>query len=415
MEQAAVAIVGGGASGLAAAIAAARMGAGPVVVLEKQDRVGKKLLATGNGRCNLENRDADAAWHYHTADGKTLRRMLENIPSAEVLRFFEKGGLLWSEGAEGRVYPSGNQAAIVLDTLRLEALGRGVQELCGFAVESIRPAKGGWLLEGGGKSLLARRVVLACGGMAAPKLGGGEDGYRLVRQLGHTVTKLYPCLAALRCKADGLAALKGVRAVCGVRLLAKGKELASEIGEVQFTDYGLSGIPAMQLSSRLPAGGCEAEVDFFPSLDLSRLTAMLHQRRKSGLYPTLESLLTGLLHKKLAVYLLKTANIGALGNSLSRLRPADIDALADLLKGWRLPVTGTAGGWDGAQVTGGGVPLAEVEPDSFASRCAKGVYLTGELLDAVGDCGGFNLHWAFGSGIAAGRAAAQSLTKPGRV
>ena len=115
------------------------------------------------------------------------------------------------------------------------------------------------------------------------------------------------------------------------------------------------------------------------------------------------------------MYLLKAANIGPLGLPPSRLRPADIDALAGLLKGWRLPVTGTAGGWDGAQVTGGGVPLAEVEPDSFASRCAKGVYLTGELLDAVGDCGGFNLHWAFGSGIAAGRAAAQSLTKPGRV
>ena len=411
MEQAAVAIVGGGASGLAAAIAAVRMGAGPVVVLEKQDRVGKKLLATGNGRCNLENRDADAACHYHTEDRKNLRRMLENIPSAEVLRFFEKGGLLWSEGAEGRVYPSGNQAAIVLDTLRLEAQSRGVQERCGFAVNRIRQTKGGWLLESSENSLLACRVVLACGGMAAPKLGGGEDGYHLAQQLGHSITKLYPCLAALRCKAEGMTALKGVRAVCGVHLLAKGKELACEIGEVQFTDYGLSGIPAMQLSSRLPAGGCEARVDFFPALGLPCLTAMLHQRRKSGLYPTLESLLTGLLHKKLAVHLVKTANIGALNSSPSRLRPTDIDVLAELLKGWRLPVSGTAGGWDGAQVTGGGVPLAEVEPDSFASRCASGVYLTGEMLDAVGDCGGFNLHWAFGSGMAAGRAAAQSLTK----
>lgn len=399
-----VAVVGGGASGLAAAICAAEAGADRVVLLERQDRVGRKLLATGNGRCNLGHVQVEPQ-DYLTGDPRTLQAMLRDLPAQRVLDFFRLLGLLLRQ-EEGRVYPFSNQAAAVLDLLRLQAAARGVEECCSFDVTSIQPQKGGFSIQSAqGQRLFAHRLVLACGGMAAPKLGGGEGGYQLARQLGHSVTPLYPCLTGVSCRAEGLAAVKGVRAECAVTLrVARGRAERRQ-GEVQFNEYGLSGFPVMQLSGLAAKAGKGAvlELDLLPMVPLEELVSLLHRRRKSGAYPVLEQLLTGLIHKKLAAYHLR--RLGSLSRPVAGLRPEEIAQLAQSLKSWTLPVSGVQG-WDAAQVTGGGVPLGEVQPGSFASRLQPGLYLTGELLDAAGDCGGFNLHWAFGSGILAGQSAA---------
>lgn len=406
--QAAIAIIGGGASGLAAAVSAARAGAGPVLVLEKQDRVGRKLLATGNGRCNLENTGAGPV-HYRTSAPEILARALEGMPPRQVLDFFAQCGLLCTEQQEGRIYPSCGQASMVLDVLRHQAAVYGVKEHCGFEVTGLERKAGGFQISArDGRCIRAKKIILAAGGLAAPKLGGSEGGYALAKGLGHTVLPLYACLAPLRAKAEGLAGLKGIRAVCGVSLRKKGRVLARERGEVQFADYGLSGIPVMQLAGaaagRRP-GEAELQLDFFPDHSTQELENMLHRRRKSGQYPVLECFLLGLLHKKLAVVLLRAAGLWPLSRPVASLTGEEISRLAAQLKGWSAQLEGPLG-WDQAQATGGGVALEEINPVTFESRRCPGVYLTGELLDAAGDCGGFNLHWAFGSGLRAGQAAA---------
>lgn len=403
-----IAAVGGGASGLAAAISAAQYSGEDtkIVVLERLDRVGKKLLATGNGRCNLENIAAENPSYYFTQNTKALSNMLQQISVQDVLQFFKGCGLLYRQEEEGRIYPSCNQAAVVLDLLRINAQAKGVEEWCNWEVDKIHPQKKGFLLlSSEGESLFAQKVILACGGMAAPKLGGSQKGYELAKALGHTVLPVYPCLTGLCCKGEQFATLKGVRAECGVSLWQGKKQIVSLEGEVQFNEYGVSGYPIMQFSGHWnPKAKMELCFDLVPQLQQHQLESILHQRRKNKMFGQ-ESFLLGLVHKKLATYHLRHQK-----TNWASPTPQEVSELTQRLKYWTLPISGTPG-WDTAQVTGGGVPLQEVQPHSFGSVIHKGLYITGELLDVAGQCGGFNLHWAFSSGILAGRNAAQSIKK----
>lgn len=403
-----IVIIGGGASGLAAALAAADIAGGQrVTVLERLDRVGKKLLATGNGRCNLTNRNA-ASERYQTADPARLARMLENVPPDAVLDFFAGLGLLCDTQPDGRVYPYCYQASMVLDVLRAALERAGVSVVCGQAVTGLRRTKAGLAVTTAeGKTYPAACVILAAGGAAGPQFGTDGAGYALARAAGHTVRTPYPCLVPLRCAAFP-AGLKGLRANGALTLLDAGHtpqtELRTEYGEIQFAEYGLSGIPAMQLSCLLPrAKKPEAAVDLLPQLSIGDVRGMINARCQSGNFPTLETLLLGLIGKKLGYAVMKACGLQPLSRTPESLSAAERDALAGTLKGWRFAVTGTLP-WAQAQATGGGVPLGEVE-DTCASRKCPGLYLTGEVLDAVGECGGFNLQWAWATGIAAGRAA----------
>ena len=404
-----IVIIGAGASGLAAAISAAKQHTAQVILVERLNRAGKKLLATGNGRCNLENTSANLR-SYHTKNARQLERMLESFSTQTVLDFFDECGLLCREEEEGRVYPASNQAASVLEVLRSEALHYGVKELCEWEVCEIVPqGKQFKLLSGAGETITAQAVILACGGKAAPKLGGTEWGYDLARALGHSLCQPYPCLSGLCCEKQKLSVLKGVRAECGVELWSKKQAAKRCDGEVQFNDYGVSGYPIMQLSTHLGKAGKDAFLclDLIPQLTMKELVSKLHHRKNK--YPTrpLEQLLTGLLHQKLAAYHLR-AMFKTLDQPLSTLSAQMILAVCERLKGWILPIDGLPG-WDSAQVTGGGIPLDEVTAQTFESKKCDGIYLVGELLDVAGDCGGYNLHWAFGSGIVAGTAAAENL------
>ena len=402
-----IAIIGGGASGLAAALSAARTDPkAEITVLEGLDRVGKKILATGNGRCNLTNSDLANA-HYHSSQPKLLGNFLAEMPTERTLDFFRSLGLWCAEEELGRIYPNARQASAVLDVLLNGLEHSGVRVECGVKVKSAaRTERGFRLTAEDGRAFYADAVVLAAGGRAAPKQGTDGAGFALARQLGHSYRPPFPCLVPLKCAEPVLKGLKGVRAHGTVVLTRDGTELGRENGEIQFTDYGLSGIPIFQLSCLLgrESAGAELTVDLLPERTPEELMQELRRQAKQSRADVLERFLPGLIHKKLLYALMKQAGLSPLSRKVSSVREQELRVLAECMKAWRFHVTGTQG-WEQAQVTGGGVPLDEVNAD-LSSKCCPGLYLAGEVLDVVGDCGGYNLHWAWCTGLTAGEAAA---------
>ena len=402
-------IIGGGASGIAAALSAAE--AAPhakITILEGLDRVGKKILATGNGRCNLSNESISPDC-YHTERPDRLERFLTRMPTETAVEFFRRQGLLCASDEAGRLYPYCRQASMVLDVLRLALERSGVRIECGCRVAEISCKNGRFTVKSeAGGSYRGDAVILTTGGKAAPSQGVTGVGYTLAKRFGHHCTALYPALVPLRSSHSALKGLKGIRVQCRAALLDGDREAACEQGELQFADYGLSGIPAMQLScylGKLRGNGRRAvSIDFFPELSAEELHTILAQRAASYGTETLETLFLGLIHKRVLYAVMKDIGIGPLSRTGSELKAKEIDRLTTALKGWLLSVEGTLA-WEQAQVTGGGIALDEIS-DTFESLRQPGLYLAGELLDVTGTCGGYNLHWAWCSGMAAGRAAA---------
>ncbi|MCD8342270.1 MAG: aminoacetone oxidase family FAD-binding enzyme [Clostridiales bacterium] len=400
-------IVGGGAAGLAAALSAAKANpSAQITVLEGLDRVGKKLLATGNGRCNLTNADITPA-HYHSSQPEALARLVSAMPTDKTLSFFASLGLYCAEEEQGRIYPYSRQASMVVDVLLLALERSHVKVACGSRVSAIRRDETGFRVRTeAGTDYGGDTVILTAGGRAAPKQGTDGSGYGLAKRLGHRYAPLFPCLVPLTCDAPHWKGLKGVRAQGRVTLLHDGQAVAAETGELQFTEYGLSGIPVFQLSCHLGADpkGYWLSVDLLPGGEEDALVRLMRERCSRFPETPLEDFLLGLIHKRLLYAVMKTAGVGPLSRPAGSLSPEELTELARGMKGWLLPVTGTLG-WAQAQVTGGGVLLSEVD-ERFASKRCPGLYLAGEMLDAVGDCGGYNLHWAWCSGMTAGEAAA---------
>lgn len=404
-------IVGGGAAGIAAALsAAAENPAAQVTILEGLDRLGKKILATGNGRCNLSNQIIEPKC-YHTGDPARLTAFLQRMGAGTAERLFARWGLMCTSDEAGRVYPYCRQASMVVDVLLMALAHANIAVETGCKVTRLHQKRGGFTLETEqGERFFADAVVLTTGGKAAPKQGITEIGYELARSCGHSVAPLYPCLTPLRCEGTVFKGLKGIRAQCRLALTRGGALLGEDTGEVQFTDYGLSGIPAMQLSCLLGAEkprGVEAGVDFFPGMSEGALCDMLRTRAAEHPRDTLEVLFLGLIHKRLLYAVMKSAGLEPLSRLGGTLAEEEFVRLAAALKDWRFPVLGPRS-WDEAQVTGGGVPLDEVD-DALMSRCCEHLYLAGEVLDVTGICGGYNLHWAWCSGALAGASAAREV------
>ena len=391
-----IVVIGGGASGLAAAIEAAKYGS--VTVLERSERVGRKLAVTGSGRCNLTNLDL-APERYHGEAPAFARPALERFDVEDTLRFFYRLGLVTVAEPSGRVYPHSDQAGSVVDVLRFGALERGVRLLCGEKVLAIRPEKGGFTVLTASGSRRADRVIAAPGGAACPRAGGTEEGYRLLTDLGHTRTALRPSLVQLKTENSFTRPLKGVRADAGVKVIGRGQTLAESAGEVQFTDYGVSGPAVFEISrAASTADRCVLRLDLLRRVGTEELTALLEKRRETAL--TAENLLTGVLHNKLGRTLLTRLGY-ALQTPLRALTAGDIRRIAGAVKAVELPVTGTMG-MEGAQVTAGGIRTAEFDPATLESRLVPGLFACGEVLDVDGDCGGYNLQWAWSSGRLAG-------------
>ena len=403
-----IAVVGGGASGLAAALAAAERAeeaGGPlkVAVLEKNPRVGKKLLMTGNGRCNLTNLHAEPERYY--GDAQAAAEILRRFSPERVVGMFRRHGLLCRALGEGRVYPYSLQASGVLNVLRFGLEAAGVDTLCDFPVGSVENVPGGFALVSGKKAVKARRVIVAAGGMACPQSGSEGDGYGLLRPFRHTVTRLSPALVQVRTDVKRARPLKGVRCLAAASLLRNGEALKTTRGEVQFTENALSGICIFELSrfvGEYDAKELEIALDLAPEYEAGALEELLGaQISRCGGMPA-PCITEGILNKSLGAEVTKAALNGASAPAGS-LAKSDVAAVARTMKRFRFPVQGTLP-WQSAQVTAGGVPLAEVDA-GLQSRFCRGLYLCGELLNVDGGCGGFNLQWAWASGIAAGLAA----------
>ena len=404
-------IIGGGAAGLAASVFLSRCGSGRrILVLEKNPRVGKNLLATGNGTCNLTNIHATAA-RYH-GDRALAQAALDAFSVEQTLHFFTDIGVDCVTRPDGKVYPASEQAGAVLDSLRLEAEAHGVEILCEKKADRLERTRDGWRVWAGADGFCAPQVLVTVGGAAAPALGGSAEGYRLLTELGYEKTPLFPSIVQIRTTTDFVRAVKGIRVDAAVRLLLEAKELACHTGEVLFTDYGLSGPAVMQISrpvadwERKKRGQLVAELDLLPDWDMDVLTRRIAQR--SGLPGrTLEDLLTGLMHKRVGQTVLRVAGVLPLTRPADTLTAEECRRVVATLKGWRLPVTGTQG-FGGAQVTAGGIRGAEIDPHTMACRQHQGLYAAGEVLDVDGDCGGFNLQFAWSSAYVAARAIAKS-------
>lgn len=402
-------IVGGGSSGMTAAIRAARSGAG-VVLLERRERIGSKLLATGNGRCNLTNQDASLS-RFHGGDRAFIAGVLARFSVASTVDFFEELGVACEVEGEGRVYPRPRQASAVLDVLRWELERLKVDVRTGYEVRGIgRRGRAFALNLAAGGELEAGRVVLACGGMAGPQFGSDGSGMRLAAALGHRQVEPSAALVPLRLRADFLRRLKGVGFQARGEVRRNGETLRAETGEFLFTDSGITGLPVLQLSRsasrELQAGRPpELVLDLFPGVGLDALDAALEVRLRRQAHKTVADGLVGLLNKRLVPVVLTEAGIAYHSAPCSEVQPAARLGLARLLKSWPLEVSGTMP-WPEAQVTAGGVDLRDVNPETLESRIVPGLYFCGEVLDVDGDCGGFNLQWAWSSGWLAGLSAA---------
>jgi len=403
-----VLIVGGGASGLLAAISAARAGAA-VTLLEHNKQVGKKLLVTGNGRCNLTNINQDSA-NYRGSVPNFANQVLGTFGMHDTLRFFTELGI-FTKNRKGCLYPYSEQASAVVEALRMEAEHQKVKLALNTEILDIEHkdhrffiTTKGWLYEGDA-------LILAAGSCAAPKTGSDGSGYTYAKKLGHRIVKPLPALVQLRSKDKVFAQLAGLRMDAKVTILADGEMEARDQGEVQFTDYGLSGIPVFQVSryaARAMEDGEEvqARLDLMPVFQTEDFAAYLYGRIQAGGYKTAEQMLVGLFPKKMADCLLERAGIPK-QKKAETLTGAEREKLVCACKEFTVDIY-ACNGFDQAQVCCGGVDTSQVDSRTLESILVPGLYFAGEILDVDGACGGYNLQWAWSSGYVAGVYAAGS-------
>ena len=394
-----ISIIGGGASGMAAALAAAEDPKAQVLLFERQARLGRKLLATGNGRCNLTNLHA-AAQGFHGNNAAFAQPALSAFDPEAVMTWFRGLGLFTVAEDSGRVYPYSDQANSVVDVLRFALEKTNIQVIAGFEVRKIRPSGNCFLLDNGQDSYTCDKVIVACGGLAGTKLGGSMAGYKLLNKLGHHCTRLRPTLVQLKSSWGGVVGLKGVRANCYAEIYCDGRLHAQSAGEVQFTEYGLSGPVIFEISRDTcqTPGEWVCRLDLLPQVAEDALLEEL--KRRQGTTLPVEELLTGILHNRLGRVLTKAAGIAG-ARTVADLAETDLQAVCRAVKAFEVPLTEPMG-MDFAQVTAGGILTDEFDPNTMESRLVPGLYACGEVLDIDGDCGGYNLQWAWSSGRLAG-------------
>ena len=401
-----IAIIGGGASGMMAAVTAASKGA-EVTIYEAKERLGKKILATGNGKCNFTNLVQEDAC-YRGTDSAFSKEAREAFSVEKTLDFFKSIGIE-PKVRNGYVYPNSEQAASVADALAMEVRARKVKVIS-EQVYSVKGSNGDFFVKSDIGTLEYNKVILCCGSPAGMKNPKEFTGYGLAERLGHHITPLFPALVQLRCKEKWFKTVSGVRTEGVITVLENGKQIAQEKGELLFADYGLSGIPVFQISrfvgeALLRGSKVTCSMDLLPGYSLEELTRLLLNRFDTLKKRTAEELLTGLLNHKLNYILLKECNIDPVAESQKAYRPETLEKLAGLYKNLSCQVTET-NPFANAQVCAGGVDTSEIIPKTMESRLVKGLFFAGELVDVDGTCGGYNLQWAWSSGYVAGLHAA---------
>ena len=380
-----IGIIGAGASGMAAALAAAENPGNQVILLERQARVGRKLAATGNGRCNLTNLHASERG-YHGEDASFVNMAISAFDPEKTLEWFSSLGLFTVAEDSGRVYPYSDQANSVVDVLRFALEKPNIQLETGFEVEKVKKTATGFRVEGADGAFECDKLIVACGGLAGTKLGGTMSGYKILRSLGHKCTKLRPTLVQIKSSWGGFAGLKGVRANCHAQILHNGVVFAESEGELQMTEFGVSGPVIFEISRDVcqGSGSWACRMDFLPHLTEDILKAELIRRRTGKL--SAGDLLTGILHNRLGRVLTQAAGVSA-HVPIAQLEDWELDAVCRCVKSFEVPLTEPMG-MDSAQVTAGGILTAEFDSSTMESRIVPGLYACGEVLDIDGDCGG---------------------------
>lgn len=401
-----VGIIGGGAAGMMAAITAARQGA-RVTILERNDRLGKKILATGNGKCNFTNRTMDK----YCYDGEHIEKawsVLQAFSVAETVNFFDGLGML-SKEKNGYYYPACEQASVLLDALRFTIEDLGVQVLYEKKVSGIKKDGDGIKVLCGSQVFSFDKVIVTCGGKAAPKTGSDGSGIKLARQLGHEIVPSYPALVQLRCEEEYCKAIAGIRCDAEITLISNGVPLAAERGELQLTDYGISGIPVFQLSGiacrELSKNkNLKVEIDFLPDWTDKDWRRFGEKRLKHMSGRRVEEFCNGILNKKLMQLFIRLSGLKG-DKIIAQVSREKVETMFYLCKHFVLHVNGS-NGYEQAQVSGGGVRLSELS-ENMESLKVPGVFFAGEVADVYGRCGGYNLQWAWSSGYVAGLHAAK--------
>ena len=380
---------------MAAALTAAQNSDALVLLFERQARLGRKLQATGNGRCNLSNIHAGVGG-YHGQQPDFVKPAMSRFDPEETLQWFRSMGLFTVSEPSGRVYPYSDQANSVVDVLRFALEKPNIRVNTGAEIGKIRKEGNGFSVDGE----YCDRLIVACGGLAGSKLGGTMSGYQLLRSMGHRMTKLRPALVQLKSSWSAVAALKGVRANCHAAIYHDGSLHSQSTGEIQFTEYGISGPVIFEISRDAcqGAGSWVCQLDLLPEISEEALYAEL--RRRTGTVLPTQELLTGILHNRLGRVVSKAAGL-SLNGAAADLTQQELQAVCTAVKSFEVPLTEPMG-MDSAQVTAGGILTEDFDPCTMESKLVPGLYACGEVLDIDGDCGGYNLQWAWSSGRCAG-------------
>ena len=405
-------IVGGGASGMMAAIAAKDFGI-DVAIVEGTDRVGKKILTTGNGRCNISNRCvAEPFINYHSNCDNFFSSVLSQFGVDDTLNYFLSLGLPIIPLKSGKLYPQSLQASSVVDILKMSIEDRNIPLYTGCKIKNIHKDKIFKLSTSNDeyKLFTCENLILACGGKSAPKTGSDGSAYSLAKNLGHSITKLLPGIVQLKLDYNHLKALSGVKFDGYAKLFVDSKEVKEDFGEILFTDYGISGPPILQISalaSQATSSGKKTEVvvDLMPNYTKDELIDFLECHFALLSHRPILNAFIGVINKKIIPILLKECGITDLHMPCYELSWKEKSKLIQTLKGWRFTCIGT-NDFNQAQVTIGGVTASEINPNTLESKIVPNLYFAGELIDVHGDCGGFNLQWAWSSGYVAAKSIA---------
>lgn len=402
-----ITIIGGGASGLCAAIEIKRIcPSANVIIAERSDRTGKKILATGNGRCNLSNEKLSSSAYHGSI--KNFMEIIKKTQSSE--KFFNSIGVLCTSDNEGRIYPYSRNSSSVLTALRLKLSELEVKELCGFYAVKIEKKNNFYIIHSDdGMTIKSKKIIIACGGYASPSFGTDGNMIRLLKNMNYKINKICPAVAPFKVNPEKLRGLKGVRVKGNISAVSDGKIIRTESGEIQFTENTISGICVFNLAYLFAEyeGNLTLRADLMPEISIEKLQKILLSIKSDRHMHTLENFLNGIFVKNLSVYIIKNALSRPMTDKISSLKYNDIRKIAEFIKCLEFKVSGCCA-WQNAQVTSGGISGVCVDED-LQSRKDRGIYFAGEILDIDGDCGGFNLEWAWSSGIWAGRNCAFSL------
>ncbi len=402
-------VIGGGAAGMMAALSAKENG-GEVLILERNDRIGKKLLATGNGRCNYTNKNLTIN-NYHGNNPKFGLSALSEFNVEKTIEYFERLGITPAVEDNGKVFPLSFQASSMLDVLRYEIENQGIELITEAQVSEIKKKKRFIITLKDKRTFEGDAVILATGGMALPSSGSDGNGYTLCKKLGHTVTEVFPGLVQLKLQSNFLKSIDGVKFIGIAGIYINNKLVLEDMGDILFTSYGISGPPILQLSRTAleymnNGKNVELRVSIIHTRTQEELFNYLIDRFNLMPKKTVELGLIGLINKRLIIPILKEIDIDK-NKNVASLSKDEIRRLSQILIFWSFTVIGSQS-WGNAQVTAGGVNTDEIDNQTMESRIVKGLYIIGELLDIDGDCGGFNLQWAWSSGYIAGLNAAKN-------